>query len=522
MIRPYQEEAIRDTCRALMEFDRVLLVMATGGGKTVIAGELVKAFVGIGPILFLADATTLVDQAADKLAKWSGVAASVEMADQHAMPGARLVVATTQSIARRLAKWPRGYFRLVVVDEAHRNTLGQQAAGVLGHFSEAQVIGLTATPFRSDKQQLGTFYQSIPVEIGLVRLIREGWLAPIKVKCVPCPVSLKAVRTTAGDYNERDLGDAVAPHITELAKILAMHAPTRRTVVFTPLIETAKAFAEAACALGLKAGYASGTDRDGVAAFQRGEINVIANSALLTTGWDEPSVDCVFIIRPTKSHSLFSQMVGRGTRLHPGKKDLLLLDPLFLSDDLSLIRPARLVAHTKEESAGVTEQLGTGEEVDLLEAEKRATVDREESMRRRAEEVAKRKAKEFDAVEFALAIADEQLANYEPTTAWEKLPPTDGQIRALVNCGFSAEQITCKGFAHRLLDILSQRRDEQRCTPKQLRWLLKLGYKGNVREATFEEASAFLDRRFSKGKKPAQPTPPPAPVEAFVEASPFI
>src|SRR5574343_500234 len=108
-------------------------------------------------------------------------------------------------------------------------------------------------------------------------------------------------------------------------------------------------------------------------------------------------------------------------------------------------------------------------------------------MRRRAAEVAKRKSKEFDAVEFALAIADEQLANYEPATEREKLPPTAGQVRALVNCGFAEEQIKCKGFAHRLLDILSKRRDEHRCSPKQLKWLLKLGYKGNASEATFEE-----------------------------------
>jgi superfamily II DNA or RNA helicase len=521
-IRPYQEEATRATLSSLLEHDRVLCVMATGGGKTVLAGVWTKALIGLGPVLFLADAKTLVRQAADKLGLWAGVVPSVEQAEHHAMPGDRLVVATTQSIARRLGKWPRNYFRLIIVDEAHRNTLGQQAAAVLGHFSEAQVIGLTATPFRSDKQQLGSFYQHIACEIGLVRLIREGWLARIRVKCVPCSVDLRGTKTRAGDFADEDLDQRISPHIDALAAILKEHAPNRRTVVFTPLVETAKAFAEACTRIGLRATYASGEERAGVEAFARREFDVIANSALLTTGWDEPSVDCVFILRPTKSHTLYSQMVGRGTRLCAGKQDLLLLDPLFLSEGMQLIRPARLIAHTEEELVSVEKRLES-DESDLLEAEEKAKVDREESMRKKAEEAAKKKSKEFDAVEFALAIADEELAAYQPVTAWEQQPATPGQVKALSNLGFSPNQITCRGFASKLFDILSKRRDEQRATPKQLKWLIKFRHP-NAREATFEEASAFLDRKFGRGKKPAATPPQPARMglavaEAFREVS---
>ena len=141
---------------------------------------------------FLADAKELVYQAADKLGKWAGVVADVEMADNHAMPGSRLVVATTQSIARRLDKYPRDAFGLVIVDEAHRNTMGAQAQSVLEYFSSAKVIGITATPFRSDKKELGSFYERIASEIGLVRLIKEGFLSRITIERSDDPVMSRA------------------------------------------------------------------------------------------------------------------------------------------------------------------------------------------------------------------------------------------------------------------------------------------------------------------------------------------
>jgi superfamily II DNA or RNA helicase len=496
MIRPYQEEAIRATLSSLVEHDRVLCVLATGAGKTVIAGQIARDLIASGPILFLADAQQLVYQAAEKLGHWAQCIPAVEMAESHADPGDRLVVATTQSIARRLSKWPRNYFRLIIVDEAHRNTLGQQAATVLGHFSEAQVIGLTATPYRSDRKQLGSYYQHIACEIGLGRLIREGWLSRIVVRCVPCDVDLSGVRTSGGDYRDDDLGERISPHIDALARLLKEHASDRRTVVFTPLIQTAKDFAEACNRIGLRATYASGEERDGVSAFARREVDVIANAALLTTGWDQPDVDCVYILRPTRSQVLFSQMVGRGTRTHPGKDHLLLLDPLFLSDDMQLIRPARLIAQTPEEAASIERRIRAGD-TDLMVADDNARADREEAMRKKAEEAARKKRKEFDPVEFALSIASEELANYEPQTFYESAPPTEKQLQVLRNLGFAVEEVKSKGFASRLIDAIFRRRDERLATPKQLRWLIRLGHP-NPRGATFAEASAFLDRRFRK------------------------
>ncbi|MCA1995932.1 MAG: DEAD/DEAH box helicase [Armatimonadetes bacterium] len=498
--RPYQPRFVDAVLGALVEFDRVLGVAPTGSGKTVMAGEICRRCLPFGPVLFLADAQELVHQAADKLGTWAGVIPQVEMAESEASPGDRLVVATTQSMARRLEKWPRDYFALLIVDEAHRNTLGAMAGKVLGHFCAAQVIGITATPFRADKQQLGSFYEHVAHEISLVELIRDGFLARIVIKSVPVNIDLRGVRTTGGDYREDDLGRAVQPHLGAAARLIAEHAPKRRTVVFVPLIETSKAFVAECRAIGLRAVHVDGGDRSALAGFRRGEADIISNSALLTTGWDEPSVDCVMVLRPTKSLVLYSQMIGRGTRIHPGKADLLVLDPLYLSDTMDLIRPARLIAETQEQADAMTALLAGGRQLDLLEVDRAATEDRKRKLAEQLAEKARRKTRTVDAVEFALRVGADDFLDYEPTMPWEALPPSPRQLEVLAGAGFDAATVTCKGMASKILDLLFRRRALGLATPKQVRWLVKLGHP-SPNTATFEEAARFLDSRFGARKR---------------------
>lgn len=502
--RPYQIEFVDSTFGALVEFNRVLGVAPTGSGKTVMAGEIIRR-AGC-PTLFLADAKELVHQAADKLGKWSGLMADVEMADSHAQPGSMLVVATTQSIARRLEKYPRDAFGLIVVDEAHRNTLGAQAQLVLNYFEGAQVIGITATPFRSDKRKLGSFYEKIAIDIPLVRLIREGWLSKIVIKSVPSGIDLSTVRTVAGDFNEADLGAVVTPHLDALARILKEHAGDRRTVAFLPLIETSRQFAACCIQHGLKAVHVDGVDRSNLSKFVSREANVICNASLLSTGWDEPSVDCVFILRPTKSFVLYSQMVGRGTRIFEGKNDLLVLDPLFLSDTMGLIRPARLVASNEEQAKKMDQVLSSGRPQDLLDAQEEATTaldsDRHATLIARLKECSKRKARTVDATEFACALGDTDLAEYEPQTDAEAAALTAKQAEILEKAGFDSSALKGRGHATQIMDRIFQRRAAGLATPKQLKWLIKFKHP-SPQTATFEEASAFLDSKFNVRKDAA-------------------
>lgn len=501
--RPYQHEFVDAAFGSLVEFDRVLGVAPTGSGKTCMAGELIRR-AGC-PTLFLADAKELVIQAADKLGKWSGIIADVEMADSHAQPGSPLVVATTQSIGRRLEKYPKDAFGLIIVDEAHRNTLGDMARRVLDYFNVAQVVGITATPFRSDKRQLGSFYQKIAIDIPLVRLVREGWLSRITIKSVPSGIDLSSVRTVAGDFNEADLGAVVTPHLDALARILKENAANRRTVVFLPLIETSRQFTACCNQHGLNAVHVDGVDRSELARFCAGKANVICNASLLTTGWDEPSVDCVYILRPTKSFVLYSQMVGRGTRIHPGKQDLLVLDPLFLSDTMGLIRPARLVAKDEEQAKRMDVALSAGRPMDLFDAQEEAEAgiesDRHAALIARLRECSKRKARTVDAVEFAYALGDDDLAEYEPQTDNEAEAVTPGQAGVLERAGFDREAFKCKGQAHEFIDRIVQRRQQGLATPKQLKWLIKFKHP-SPQTATFEEAGAFLDMKFNVRKEP--------------------
>lgn len=471
---------------------RFLLGDFTVTHNTVCAAEILKRY--NRPSLFLADAKELVYQAADKIQSWTGIIPDVEMGDSKACGSSQIIVGTTQSLARRLEKYYPEDISLIVIDEAHRNTLGSQALRVLNYFSRAKVVGITATPYRSDKKLLSAFYEKISYEIGLFELIAQGYLSRIVVKSVPANVDLKSVRSHGGDYDEGDLANALSPHLKQCAELLKEHAADRKTVVFLPLVETSKLFCKLCRDIGLNAVHVDGDDRSAL----RSDWRVICNASLLTTGWDEPSVDCVYILRPTKSQVLFSQMVGRGTRICEGKDHLLLLDPLFLTDDLNLIRPARLIAKEPEEAKFLQSRLDI-EGGDLMVEADRARADRARSMQEQLIATRQRNARTIDAMELALSLDRFDIVDYEPEFYWERQPITDGQKSVLVNSGFDIEvPEMCKGLASKIIDLLFQRREMGLASPKQVRLMHRLGFK-NVSTISFESAkkkiSARLDRK---------------------------
>ena len=141
-------------------------------------------------------------------------------------------------------------------------------------------------------------------------------------------MDLSGVGVQSGDFKPGDLDSALDPYLYQIADEMAKTCADRKTVVFLPLVKTSQKFRDILCSRGFRAAEVNGESPDRaeiLAAFDRGEYNVLCNSMLLTEGWDCPSVNCVVVLRPTKVRSLYSQMVGRGTRQFPGKTDLLLV-----------------------------------------------------------------------------------------------------------------------------------------------------------------------------------------------------
>lgn len=220
---------------------------------------------------------------------------------------------------------------------------------------------------------------------------------------------------------------------------------------------------------------------------------------LLTEGWDCPDVDCIIVLRPTKVRSLYSQMVGRGTRLSAGKTELLLLDFLWHTERLELCHPASLICENEEVAKKMTKNLEAqpGIAIDIEEAEEQAANDvvaqREESLAKQLEEMKRRKKKLVDPLQFEMSIQAEDLSNYVPAFGWEMSPPSQKQINTLEKLGVNPDEIDNAGKASLLLERLDKRRQEGLTTPKQIRFLESRGFQ-HVGTWQFDTAKKLIDR----------------------------
>jgi len=513
-LRPYQVEAVEAVEREWGAGNRrTLLVQATGTGKTVVMAELARRVADHGGrTLLLAHRGELLSQAADKIGSFTGLSCAVEKAGETCVGTWNSVtVGSVQTLMRdsRLDALAPDRFDCVMVDEAH-HALADGYTKVLDHFPGANVLGVTATPDRGDQRDMGEVFDSLAYEYGLAQAVRDGWLCPIEARMLPVTLDVSGVSIQAGDYAAGQLGDALDPYLDAIADAMAAEGlHDRRTVVFLPLVRTAKAFRDRLCERGFSAAEVDGQSEDRaevLADFDAGRYEVLCNSMLLTEGWDCPAVDCIVVLRPTKSRSLYAQMVGRGTRLSPetGKGKLLLLDFLWLTGRHELCRPASLVARTAEVSARMTEIVGeAGGPVDLEECEGTAEDDvqrqREESLAKELESKRHRKAKLVDPLLFEMSICDRDLQDYVPTFAWQRERPTDAQTHALEAWGVDPDAMDA-GKASLMLDRLARRRDAGMATPKQVRMLERKGFV-HPGEWTFGQASDMMARLATNGWK---------------------
>ena len=509
-LRPYQQEARE----AIFEqWDggvlKTLLVLPTGCGKTIVFAKVTEDCVRRGDrVLILAHRGELLEQAADKIRQSTGLGCAVEKAEETCMGSwFRVVVGSVQTMMRekRLGQFPEDYFQTIIIDEAH-HCISDSYQKVLNHFSSAKILGVTATPDRGDMRNLGSYFESLSYEYTLPKAIKEGYLSPIKALTIPLKIDMTGVGVQAGDFKASDISTALDPYLQGIAQEMEKYCKDKKTVVFLPLVKTSQKFRDLLNAHGFRAAEVNGGSQDRsevLEAFDRGEYNVLCNSMLLTEGRDCPSVDCVVVLRPTKVRSLYCQMVGRGTRLSPGKDHLLLLDFLWHTERHELCHPASLICQDEEVAKKMTEHIEqAGCPVDIEEAEKTAAEDvvaqREEALAKQLEEMKRRKKKLVDPLQFEMSIQAEDLSGYVPAFGWEMGPPSEKQKATLEKLGILPDQIENAGKAAKILDRLDKRKEEGLTTPKQIRFLEGRGFQ-HVGTWQFETARKLIDRIAANG-----------------------
>lgn len=522
-LRPYQREALRALAIGWedREVMRQLLVAATGTGKTVMFSSLAEETAGRGGrCLILAHTDELITQAMEKLERSTGFKAAKEKAGARATLHDKIVAGSVQTLAgsARLASWPKNHFSLIICDEAHRS-LAESYQKIFAHFNTARIVGVTATADRGDKKELGTFYQRIAFEYGLLPACQDGWLVRPVVKTVPLQIDLRDIQVKKGpngsDFDNTEVSQRITPILGAIAIAIQAEAGPRKILIFMPSVETARQMAAVMNGAGIASDYVSGECADRlqkIARYKEGNIRCLCNMALLTEGFDDAGIDCIVILRPTKIRALYAQMVGRGTRPHDSiaaalnrqpssearrsliaasaKPNLLLLDFLWLYERHDLIKPAALVSKNPEIMVSATH------DGDLIAAAETAERD---LLKRIAAEVAKnarRKSKVIDPLTFASELHDIDLVDYEAETERDALPASEKQIAMLAGQGINASLITCRGHASLLISKVLNRHKQGLCTIRQLHFLGKLGI--DAAGLTKKEAETKITDRLKK------------------------
>jgi len=379
-LRPYQQGAIDSVVSARNAGRRSgLLVMPTGCGKTVVFGSLIDQIKE--PALVVAHRTELLDQAAERIrAVNPGIRVGIEAADRSADSFSDVVIANVATVGRLSSKrlnWFKP--RIIITDEAHHAAADgyQNVLQRFGAFEDdgPYHLGVTATPHRLDNKPLHgdhvkAIFEEIVFQYGLVDAIKDGWLCDIRGYRVKTGVDLSTVKTTAGDYNQGQLAEKVNVHARNKLAFDKWYeiAKDRRTIVFCVDVEHSKAMRDWFTERGWACEHVDGTtradDRNAIMArFRSGATQILTNCNIATEGFDAPQIGCVLLMRPTKSWSLFVQMVGRGLRTAPGKEDCIIIDVVDTTNDHSLASiPGMFDLNPRQFSDGQPMVGGGGEE----------------------------------------------------------------------------------------------------------------------------------------------------------------
>mgnify|MGYP006921290993 CR=1 FL=1 len=346
-LRPYQEEGVAAIIDRLQNGGSTLAVLATGLGKTVIAATVIERMREWSPrkrALALAHREELIYQAAKAINGITGEMPEIEMAGQHAdlhmWRRAKVVIASKDTLRspKRMAKFKPDEFGLVWVDEAHR-AVAPSYQSIFKHFAGVPLLGVTATPDRTDEEALGKVFGSVAMVYELPDAIRDGWLCPVK----QCPAEVHAidyskVSTSMGDLNGRELAEMMSNEevLQGIADVTIRESRGRKTLVFAPpgfKTDGDDSFRSSERLTEIFDRHSSGCARlimgttppderaNTLRDYRNGAFPILVNVGVLTEGFDDPSIEVIAMGRATTSRSLYSQMVGRSTRPLPGIVD---------------------------------------------------------------------------------------------------------------------------------------------------------------------------------------------------------
>ncbi len=319
-LRPYQAECLA----AIPESGSYLIQMATGLGKTVTFAHVPRR----GRMLILSHREELVHQPL----KYFNCQTGVEMATARS-DGEEVVSASVQSLVRRLGRFGPDDFDIIVTDEAH-HAAAPTYRKIIEHFNPRLHLGFTATPNRADSARLDDIYQDIIFQRNLRWGIENGYLSDILCKRAQIGFDLSAVRTQHGDFAPGELDQAMDGTADAIAEVYREHAVGATLIFAVSVNQVQEIVKRIPDAVGVTADTKDRSDI--IAAFTRREIPCLVNCMVFAEGTDMPLVETIIIARPTQSDSLYTQMVGRGLRTHPGKERLHLIDCVGVTGKASL------------------------------------------------------------------------------------------------------------------------------------------------------------------------------------------
>ncbi len=515
-VRYYQQDALD----ALHDGIRVgahsqLVVMATGLGKSVLFGALIREFEG--SVLVIAHRDELISQAARHIEAATGEQVEIEQAREESWK-ARIVVGSVQSVSRpgRLNRLGKERFALMVIDEFH-HAIATSYRTVMDWF-ECPIIGLTATPDRGDEKALGRIVDRVSFSMDIQEGIEQGWLVPIRGTRVQLDkIQLDGVKKTAGDLAVHELDEIMVESVEGIVHETLRLAPDRQGIAFFPGVRSAELAAarfnthrsNMACFV---SGETPPDDRkQTIADFRRGRYQILCNCQVATEGFDVPEASLIVQGRPTLSRALYAQMIGRGTRPDPravaewpareqaearraaiagsGKPDCLILDMVGNSTRHSLMGPEDVLGGNFAPDVIERAKKAARKGADVLRALKEAQQEIQSALAQAKAKVESRVTPFDPFAIFGVDVTEEERYAVRFGTK----PATEAQVAVLKQKGVDAKDLDglSKMAAHKLLDELALRQRKGLATYKQCRQLEKFGIM--AKEVSFERARQGLD-----------------------------